>query len=206
MGSEMCIRDRDCCLLLVAQSTRLMLPTIVSRCQVIRFPPLSASEIAAALVERKGVTPARADSIARLAFGSYTRAVELLEGDATRALEASLEFLRAAVVGDALKISAVVEEWSDSGSRQSVHERLKYVTVWLRDALTWKTVAPKEASERIAVVGYEEVIGRIAARYDAGRIVNAWNAVEEADIAVDLNANLPLLLTALALKIRWIMS
>ncbi|MEM9997547.1 MAG: DNA polymerase III subunit delta', partial [Bacteroidota bacterium] len=56
-----------------------LLPTILSRCQRLRFDPLPIAAIQQALVERDGLDGDRASFLARLADGSYTRALTLNE-------------------------------------------------------------------------------------------------------------------------------
>jgi DNA polymerase III delta prime subunit len=55
-----------------------LLPTILSRCQQVRFEPFAAEELAAVLTALSGVDRERALSIARLADGNGRRAVALL--------------------------------------------------------------------------------------------------------------------------------
>jgi DNA polymerase-3 subunit delta' len=76
-----------------------VLPTIASRCQLVRFEPPSVEEIAARL-ERHGVAPETAAACARLALGDAERALELALGDGP-ALRAAAEALAgAALAGD----------------------------------------------------------------------------------------------------------
>lgn len=64
-------------LLLVATSTDRQLPTVLSRCQVVRFAPLSPADLSAVL-EAQGVDDAaKRDRLARLGAGSVARALAL---------------------------------------------------------------------------------------------------------------------------------
>lgn len=65
--------------LLVTDRLERVLPTIVSRCQVVEFRPLSDTEVAAYLAERHHVEPAVAEALARLSLGSVERAARLAE-------------------------------------------------------------------------------------------------------------------------------
>jgi DNA polymerase-3 subunit delta' len=73
-------------LILLTDSLGRVLETVVSRCQLVRFDPLPADELAADL-ERGGVPPERARACGRLALGNASRARFLAseEGDALRA-------------------------------------------------------------------------------------------------------------------------
>jgi DNA polymerase III subunit delta' len=63
--------------LLVTDHLERVLPTIVSRCQVVEFRPLSDAEVAAFLHEHFGLDGAAGEALARLAGGSVERAERL---------------------------------------------------------------------------------------------------------------------------------
>lgn len=64
-------------LIITACGTAELLPTVVSRCQQIRFNPLSRTSLAQMLVERENVSPEKAQVLAAMADGSLSRAVAL---------------------------------------------------------------------------------------------------------------------------------
>jgi DNA polymerase III subunit delta' len=81
-------------LILLTDRPGNVLPTIASRCQLVRFDAPSAARIAERL-DRHGVPPATADACARLALGDADRALQLALGDGP-ALRAGAEaFARA---------------------------------------------------------------------------------------------------------------
>ncbi len=61
-------------LILTACQTSDLLPTIVSRCQHIRFNPVSAKSIETLLIENQGLAPDKASIISAMANGSISRA------------------------------------------------------------------------------------------------------------------------------------
>jgi DNA polymerase-3 subunit delta' len=65
--------------ILVAENESLLLPTIVSRCQMIRIPALETSDIEKALIERNSTEPAKARQVAATAEGNYREALQLLQ-------------------------------------------------------------------------------------------------------------------------------
>src|SRR5690606_16905563 len=64
-------------IILVVEDESQLLQTILSRCQVLRFPPLGESVLAEAL--KKKASHAIAEFIARQANGSYSAALHILE-------------------------------------------------------------------------------------------------------------------------------
>jgi DNA polymerase III subunit delta' len=65
--------------LLVTDRLERVLPTIVSRCQVVEFRPLSDTEVTAYLVETRGVEPSAAEALARLSLGSVEKAARFAD-------------------------------------------------------------------------------------------------------------------------------
>ncbi len=86
-------------LVLLTERLADVLPTIVSRCQLVRFDPLPPEAIEAGLVAA-GIEPARARACARLAAGDAALASQL-SGEEGAALRAAAErFARAALAGE----------------------------------------------------------------------------------------------------------
>lgn len=85
-------------LILLTDALGRVLPTVVSRCQPVRFEPLPAARIASGLVEA-GVAPERAEACSRLALGNAARAAYLAseEGEQVRA---EVEAFVAAALGE----------------------------------------------------------------------------------------------------------
>ena len=81
-------------LILLTDALGRVLETVVSRCQLVRFDPLPAARIAAAL-EAEGVDAERAPACARLALGNATRA-RLLASPEGEELRGEVEALRRA--------------------------------------------------------------------------------------------------------------
>src|ERR1700761_2924939 len=67
----------DTIIILVAENVQDILPTILSRTQLIRLAPVSSYDIARALSERQVADPKKASQIAHIANGSYAEALRL---------------------------------------------------------------------------------------------------------------------------------
>lgn len=65
--------------LLVAENEAQILPTILSRCQIIKVPALEDAEIQQALVERNNTDPANAGRIAAVSEGNYREALQMAQ-------------------------------------------------------------------------------------------------------------------------------
>ncbi len=90
--------------LLVTDRLERVLPTVVSRCQVVEFRPLSDTEVSAFLVERHQVDPVAAEALARLSHGSVEKAARMARDAAgSGSREEYLKYAAAVVAGARLQ-------------------------------------------------------------------------------------------------------
>ncbi len=184
-------------LILTAERADAVLPTILSRCQQVRFDPLAPEVIEASLV-RRSVDPGRAAFVARMADGSLTRALDLVSSEALaehRAL--ALTFLRAAYAGRPERLSPVVDAAAGLG-REAVRQWLSLVLAWIRDLVLARAAGPAQiaASGIVNVDQATEITAFVAHLPDADLAAMA-GVVEEAAAALAANASPALVLAVL---------
>jgi len=96
-------------LILVTDALSLVLPTVISRCQLVRFDPLLPDRLAVTLVE-EGVPEQRATACARLALGSGERA-RFLASDEGEALRADVDRMLASALSGGARGAEESEPW-----------------------------------------------------------------------------------------------
>ncbi len=96
-------------LILLTDSLGQVIPTVVSRCQLVRFDPLPAARIAEALVG-EGVPAERAGACSRLALGNGARA-RFLASDEGVALLADVDRLVGRALGGGSQPAGEPEAW-----------------------------------------------------------------------------------------------
>ncbi|MEG2615138.1 MAG: DNA polymerase III subunit delta' [Raoultibacter sp.] len=95
----------DVVLILLGRTRESVLPTIVSRCQVVPFRHIPASEAAGILVQNTGATLAQAEIAIQACDGSITRAFDFVQSKERRVFRSRiLEILAALFVADDLDI------------------------------------------------------------------------------------------------------
>lgn len=172
-----------------------LLPTILSRCQRMRFDLLDARDLELALVERDGIDTGHAAALARMANGSYTRALDLSENEdlmANRALV--VEFMRLAYTLNIEKLSGQIEQLSRMG-RERIKGILRLMMTWVRDLVLFQAMG-NEAE--LVNVDQQDAIARFCnnvAYADLGALIRL---IEEAIDLVERNVQLTLILTSLA--------
>lgn len=97
-------------LILLAQSTENILPTITSRCQIIRLRPASQQVVREVLL-REGADPDQADLLARLSSGRIGWALQALHDEGVMAdRQQALEQLEVAIAGSRAQRFALAED------------------------------------------------------------------------------------------------
>jgi DNA polymerase-3 subunit delta' len=123
-------------LILTSSQPNLLLPTIVSRCQLYGFSPIPWGEIESALVTGLKIDAARARLMAKLSFGSYRRAIELLDENLDQKREKVLNILRIILRKDEDRL-VLMENLVRAEDKKSIKDLLKLMLLWMRDALIY---------------------------------------------------------------------
>lgn len=111
-----------------------LLPTIRSRCQVIRFSPLAAAEIENHLTQNKIADAAEARVRARVARGSLSRALEEDLDDFLEQRKAMLEVVGAlARSDDRLQLLRSAEQLNEAQYKDEYETRLDVLETLIRD-------------------------------------------------------------------------
>ena len=103
--------------LLVSEEPDKVIPTILSRCQLVKVPSFNSSDIEKYLTDRFSIAPDKASDISRVSNGNITRAIELCENeDSSLAnLERFKSLMRFAWKRDIVSIINWAEEISTTG-------------------------------------------------------------------------------------------
>ena len=122
-------------LILITARPAMLLPTILSRCQMIRFAPLAPQEIESYLIKKEGADKKTAHLRARAAGGSIGRA---LAGDMvtfTSQRKAMLGVLNALVMTrDRAQLLRSAEQLNEAQYKEEFEERLDVLETLIRDA------------------------------------------------------------------------
>lgn len=120
---------------LVSNDVEKVLPTIVSRTQQIRIPPISKQDIMIALQERYSLSPSDSEQIAHIAMGSFVKALQTihLNEENERNFERFVGIMRASYARRIQDMRAWSEEMAASG-RESGKNFLQYAQRMMRES------------------------------------------------------------------------
>jgi DNA polymerase-3 subunit delta' len=182
-------------MILVTAHVEALLPTIVSRCQFLKLPPLLSEDIEQALVD-KGLDATMARTVSRSCGGNFRLALEMQTGNLVESQDRAFRFLDALVWGaDGLTYAALEQLASD---RQAVFDVIKHAEVWLRDALLL------QAGMETNVVHAQRIddVRRLAEAFDVWRLSETIAQLESLREMNMRNVNLQLSLLSLWRSIR----
>ncbi|MCB0704015.1 MAG: hypothetical protein KDC34_01840 [Saprospiraceae bacterium] len=124
--------------ILVAEEADKILNTILSRCQVIRIPPMGDAVIRDALVSKQQLSEEQASALAFLSDGNYNEALRLHQEGINDHASDFIAWLRACYQGK----PAELVEWSNKLGglgRENQKQLLQYGLHFLRELMSLKT-------------------------------------------------------------------
>ena len=101
----------DNLIILTANETAALLPTLVSRCLHLSFQPLATPDISAYLCRTRGISPERAAVVAVLSGGSLTRAAAMLDEEQLERRKWLLETVAEIRTSRIADLMAAVKDW-----------------------------------------------------------------------------------------------
>lgn len=175
-----------------------LLPTILSRCQKHRFDAISPEMIERVLVEKEEVEPETAAMLARMADGSYSRALDLMENvelTANRALV--VDFLRQSYAASK-NLPALIDSLAGMG-RDRVKGVLLLMQSWVRDLVLYDA-AGDEA--RLVNVDQAESIRKFCTNLPHADLQAMVSLIEDATRLVERNVHLFLVFKGLSQELH----
>jgi DNA polymerase-3 subunit delta' len=196
--------------ILVAENEDLILPTILSRTQLVKIPLLTNSEVEVALELNAGVPIAigieKARQIAALAEGNYREALQLLQ-HADDDWEVMLrEWLNAIISTGPVAQVKWIDETAKLG-REKQKQFLKYFIHLLEQAIRIRVIAPtNEKQENEKQETSYDFAFRLNKLCDLGQQEAIINELDKATYYIERNANAKMLFHALSIRLYHIIN
>jgi DNA polymerase-3 subunit delta' len=194
---------KDSHLILTSTDINRLLPTVVSRCQQIRFAKIPSFLIEKRLKERYQIPEEKASFYAKISNGSLGKALELLQGEKENIRQDAILLIKTSVESNTGKIVDQVGELQNKWDKNSILEMFEFLISLFRDIyLTLETF--KTDKEQLLNYDIASEVVKLSEKF------KRQNKVEEALKLVDRirtdcktkNVNLKLALLTLCLKLR----
>ncbi len=189
--------------ILVTARPDMLLPTVLSRCPQLRFRPLSAADIATALMTR-GRSETEARAVAASADGSLGQALQTSAGERVESRDRAQRVLTHAAThhDPARRIDAAKELLTKASGgvseREQLATHLRAMAVLLRDVEALATGADEHALVNADV---RPALERLTNTYRGPRGTRAFAAVDRALVALERNAGVKLVADWLVLQL-----
>jgi DNA polymerase-3 subunit delta' len=190
---------RDTHLFLMTARPHQLLSTILSRCQWIKFKPLSRPDIAQILWKDRGLDEEKAHFYASLAGGSVGQAVALSD---RVDFQKRLDWLQVFSNLPQKSTEEVFETCERlAKEEEEIGDLLDLWKIWVRDLTVFK-VQENRTKEGLINHDLLSILERDAARSSFDRLDGIFNLISEVQRSLAFNVNKQLALETLMLEIR----
>ena len=173
--------------------------TIIGRCQNISFEPLTEEQVKNKIISNgAGYAVSEIELASKLSFGSYTRALELLEIGITQIRESVLDYLVATLKDDYAGMVLISRNMGTKSEKDKLRHFLFFMNAWFRDIMKIKYSNETNLSNFDIV----DRLRKFNKNYPNSDIYNIITELEEADKLITQNVQLPLILVNLSFKLK----
>jgi len=181
-------------LILIATHTSDLLPTIVSRCQPVRFNPISRENLESVLVRDHGIDATDAAIIAAMAAGSISRALKMYQSHWIRRrnwLITEMESLSSASLNRLLAFSNQL-----AAQKDDLPDALEVLKSWLRDL-----VIAKIHPDRIINHDLTSKLNRLSPKMSLPLLLSKFETIQSTQNAIQTGTNIRLAMESMVLKL-----
>ena len=183
--------------ILVAESDEKILPTILSRCQLVKIPLLENKELEQALIERAKAAPEIARQIAGICEGNYREALQLMQHAGEDWQSLLREWLNATLKGGPIAQIKFSEEVSKLG-REKQKQFLRYFNHLLEQSIRIKVLGADLVLLEDNEKDFAQRLNKIASVSQQQAIIEE---LDRASYYIERNANGKMLFQALTIKL-----
>lgn len=188
--------------LLTTDNIESLLPTIISRCQIIPLSPLTTDEIYQGLIEKDGLSEDNARYLSRVSGGNYAQTRFFDVDDLKASREEVIQFLRYAYKQDAQHIVEISDRWHGDFNLEGQLALLSILQAFIRDILVFQTT---QNSALVTNVDQLEVIRNFCNSLGKARLNEMTDEIEEARRYLYQNVQAKLIFTVLAIRFSFLM-
>lgn len=190
--------------ILVSEQESKLLPTIISRLQLIKVPRLKPIDIEASLEMKEGCPPAKAASIAAIADGNYREALHLMkhaDEDWESLIKSWLNDVYRNNREGQMKWVDEVQKLGRERQKQLLKQFLQLIEMAIRVKISGMA-GPANTENELKV----EFAGKLEKNFDAGQLEAIARELSNASYYIERNANAKMLFTALTIKLYYIIT
>ena len=187
--------------ILVTNAADKLLPTIISRTQIVTVPLLSDEELTDYLVHQKSIEARRTEKIAQLADGNLNFALSLLEKEEDNNAQRFAEWMRACFSHKYDQLVAMAEDYHGL-DKLTQKNLMSYSINMMRETLLFNA----QASELNRTRGEElEFIQKFSKFLDVKKIESSYQLINDATYHLERNGSAKMIFLDLSLRLATIL-
>jgi len=184
----------DSFLILITSRPFSLLPTIVSRCQRLRFQPLTSTQIEQYLISKRGLSGEDAKMLAVTSLGCLGKALEVSVGEVREQLAEFASLLSPIALQKPARITEATSRWSTD--IETTKKALLWISLWLRDRILFQ-VCPDRGR-----LLYPPLLGKaLGSPVNLDHALDCFRFIGEINRALNRNINRQLALEVLLLEL-----
>lgn len=125
--------------ILTTDNANMLLPTIISRCQLIRTHPLSETELMNGLIQHDGIPENDARLLARVTSGNYAEARFYDVKQLRQNRDEILQFLRTSYSMDATALINMIQRWGKEYNKEGLCNIIDLMETLVRDLAYYRS-------------------------------------------------------------------
>lgn len=183
-----------------------LLPTIISRCQLVKLQKIQPEQIESGLVQMQKAESADARMVAKLADGNYATALQLLSGDLKNKRELMIQFLIGIVGSHSSSVADAVDILLTESKKDKafILEILSIMSTWFQDSFYISHVKDDSSLLNSMLINHDKIerIEKFIRNFPRTNVDLALTEIEKAVDLISRNIYLNLILINLGLNLR----
>lgn len=186
-------------LILVTDHKSELLPTIISRCQQVDFPPIVSDIVVQNLISR-GVDQRKAEFISGIAEGDMYRAISLSEQSKDEIISLMKSLVKAACTPDGPAWKKFVNDYSKTARYNpgDFNYHLYLLQLWFRSVARYQN----DLEDPLHLDDLQRDVQKFNDRYPVADFAGIDEEIEKVFTAMDRNLFMPLVLTNMLINIQ----
>ncbi|MEA1939072.1 MAG: DNA polymerase III subunit delta' C-terminal domain-containing protein [Candidatus Caldatribacteriota bacterium] len=185
-------------IILICSNMDSILPTIISRCQLLYFKTLSSLEIEKYILEKHNLEKNKAKLVSKVSQGSIGRAFKILSDDNYFIRRDKLLNYMASILPGKFDVNIFEEEEKTFLELNRSKEMIEMILLWYRDILIYKSLEDKKY-----IINYDKLIliEEKANKYSYDRLVEIIDYLLQIEEYIKKNANKKIIFENLFIKL-----
>jgi len=192
----------DTLFILVAENESSVLPTILSRCQLVKIPAIDSLAMENALINKSNCKPEKARQLATMCEGNYREALHLLQHADEDFYSLLREWLNATLKNNPVAQVKCIEEIARLG-REKQKQFLRYFTHLLEQAVRLEVSSQNLRNKLLeaASTAEQEFITRLNKAMSIEQKEAVADELDKSTYYIERNANAKILFHSLTIKV-----